>query len=124
MASNFDSLRNAANERLIVRNVFDIDAYRWTNADDVDPDSIGFAMWTTSPPYDHDLRAGRETLGPIRFLNWKVPPAVTSDDNEAAAMKAMTKLTTTSPKKTHDGRFKMADFDRSVPLRGPACGPY
>jgi hypothetical protein len=66
MSSDFDSLRRAASERLQARGVFDIDAYGWMNEDDVDPDFVGYAMWTTSPPYDHDFEAWQNDTPPGR----------------------------------------------------------
>src|SRR5687767_7217074 len=41
--SSFDSLHVAAMDRLHERDVFDIDAYGWLNADDHDPDLVGYA---------------------------------------------------------------------------------
>lgn len=66
MSSNFDSLRDAAKECLHARDVFDIDAYGWLNADDHDPDLVGYAMWTTSPPYDHDFDSWQRNARPNR----------------------------------------------------------
>jgi hypothetical protein len=70
MLPDFESLRTAAVEGLHQREVFDIDAYGWLNEDDVDPDFVGYAMWTTSPPYDHDFESWQRDVPPSR------PPTV------------------------------------------------
>jgi hypothetical protein len=66
MLHELKSLRNQAVERLERRSVFDIDAYGWLNADDVDPDLVGYAMWTLTPPYDHDFEAWQNNTPPGR----------------------------------------------------------
>lgn len=55
MVPELEALRAAALHQLEARSVFDINAYGWLNADDVDPDFVGYAMWTLTPPYEHDF---------------------------------------------------------------------
>lgn len=64
MLNDFEALRTAIVEQLDRRNVFDIDAYGWLNEDEVDPGFPGYAMWTTSPPYDHDFEAWQRNTPP------------------------------------------------------------
>lgn len=64
MPPDFESLRTAAVEGLHQREVFDVDAYGWLNEYDVDPDFVGYAMWTTSPPYDHDFESWQQNVPP------------------------------------------------------------
>lgn len=76
MLPEFDSLRAAAVHELHARSVFDIDAYGWLNADDVDPEFVGYAMWTLTPPYEHDFDFDRQIIKSLptdvqqRLLEW------------------------------------------------------
>jgi hypothetical protein len=66
MLPEFEVLRSAAIEQLERHRVFDIDAYGWLNEDEVDPVFTGYAMWTTSPPYDHDFESWQRNTPPRR----------------------------------------------------------
>jgi hypothetical protein len=59
MTVDLEVLRNTIEELLCSRGVFDVDAFGWLNANDVDPEFVGYAMWALSPPYDH------------HFINWE-----------------------------------------------------
>jgi len=59
-------LRNATEELLRSRAVFDVDAFGWLNENDADPEFIGYVMWTLDPPYDHDIDAWQNNTPPGR----------------------------------------------------------
>ena len=66
MTVDLDVLRNATEELLRTRGVFDIDAYGWLNENDEDPKFIGYAMWALSPPYAHDFDGWQNNTPPGR----------------------------------------------------------
>jgi len=51
MTVDLDALRKETEELLCSRGVFDVDAFGWLNENDVDPEFVGYAMWTLSSPY-------------------------------------------------------------------------
>lgn len=55
MLPELKTIHAAAVHLLEARSLFDIDAYGWLNADDVDPEFVGYAMWTLTPPYEPDF---------------------------------------------------------------------
>jgi hypothetical protein len=66
MTVDLDVLRKTTEELLHGRGVFDVDAYGWLNADKVDPEFAGYAMWALSPPYDHDFEGWQNGTPPGR----------------------------------------------------------
>jgi hypothetical protein len=66
MPVDLDALRKTTEELLHSRGVFDIDAFGWLNADDVDPEFVGYAIWALSPPYDHDFEGWQNDTPPGR----------------------------------------------------------
>ncbi len=63
---DLDALRKTSEQLLCGRGVFDIDAFGWLNADDVDPEFVGYAMWTLSPPYDDTIWGWPDAAPPDR----------------------------------------------------------
>lgn len=59
-------LRKMTEKLLRSREVFDIDAFGWLNENDVDPEFIGYVMWTQSPPCDFDFTARQNNKPPGR----------------------------------------------------------
>jgi hypothetical protein len=78
MLPELETLHAAAVHLLEARSLFDIDAYGWLNEDDMDPEFVGYAMWTLTPPYEHDFNGLFDGLpaqpGPTdaqqRLLEW------------------------------------------------------
>src|SRR5882672_418197 len=66
MNVDLDALRKKTEELLLSRGVFDVDAFGWLNEDDVDPEFVGYAMWTLSPPYDYDDEGWQNDTPPHR----------------------------------------------------------
>jgi hypothetical protein len=66
MTVDLEALRKVIDELLCSRGVFDVDNFGWLNEDDVDPEFVGYAMWTMSPPYDHHLMKWDEDTLPSR----------------------------------------------------------
>ncbi len=66
MTVDLDALRKTTEELLRSRGVFDIDAFGWLNANDVDPEFVGYAMWALSPPYDHTTWGWPDAAPPER----------------------------------------------------------
>jgi hypothetical protein len=66
MPVDLDVLRKTTEELLCSRGVFDVDAFGWLNEDDVDPEFVGYAMWTLSPPYNHDFMGFQDDTPPDR----------------------------------------------------------
>src|SRR5713226_9400042 len=66
MTVDLDALRKETEELLHSRGVFDVDNFGWLNADDVDPEFVGYAMWALSPPYDHDFESWQNDNPPSR----------------------------------------------------------
>jgi hypothetical protein len=50
---NMDDFDLEMRDRLWELGVYNVDAYGWKNADEVDPDYVGYAMWTLDAPYEH-----------------------------------------------------------------------
>jgi hypothetical protein len=61
---DLDALRKTTEELLHSRGVFDVDAFGWLNEDDVDPEFVGYAMWTLSAPYNYDDEAWQNKTPP------------------------------------------------------------
>lgn len=59
-------VKEAADELLRARDVWDIDSYGWLNMDEMDPDYLGYVMWVQVPPYDHDIMNWQYDLPPRR----------------------------------------------------------
>src|SRR4029077_6856128 len=55
MGYDVTALSDAIEEALITERIFDVDGYGWLNADDVDPEFVGYAMWTMTPPFETDI---------------------------------------------------------------------
>jgi hypothetical protein len=51
------ALSEAIEDSLIAQRIFDVDGYGWLNADEHDPDFVGYAMWATSPPFETDFES-------------------------------------------------------------------
>jgi len=66
MTVDLDALRKETEELLHSRGVFDVDNFGWLNADDVDPEFVGYAMWTLSSPYDYDDEGWQNDTPPNR----------------------------------------------------------
>jgi hypothetical protein len=66
MSVDLELLRKTIEELLCSRGVFDVDDFGWLNADDVDPEFVGYAMWALSPPYDHDFESWQNDTPPSR----------------------------------------------------------
>jgi len=66
MTIDLDAVRNRIEELLRSRGVFDVDAFGWLNENGVDPEFVGYAMWTLDPPYDHDLTSWQDNTPPSR----------------------------------------------------------
>lgn len=46
--------------------VYDVDSYGWLNENDVDPETVGFAMWTLDRPYEPPWMARQSDAPPDR----------------------------------------------------------
>lgn len=66
MTVDFDFLRNATEELLRGRRVFDVDSFGWLNENDEDPEFIGYVMWTLDPPYGLVFRGWPDKALPDR----------------------------------------------------------
>jgi hypothetical protein len=66
MTVDLDALSKETEELLNSRGVFDVDHFGWLNADDVDPEFVGYAMWALSSPYDHDFESWQNDTPPRR----------------------------------------------------------
>lgn len=55
MGYDVKALSDAIEDALIAERIFDVDSYGWLNADDHDPEFVGYAMWSTSPPFESDF---------------------------------------------------------------------
>lgn len=53
MTVDLDALRKKTEELLHSHGVFDVDAVGWLNNNDVDPEFVGYAMWTLDSPYNN-----------------------------------------------------------------------
>jgi hypothetical protein len=72
LTPELQAVKDAAEELLRARGVWDIDSYGWLDMEEPDPDFIGYVMWIQSPPYDHDI------------MNWQynIPPRRAPTDQE------------------------------------------
>jgi hypothetical protein len=59
-----EALRRGAEELLLEAGIWRFDAYGWLNADDVDPEFVGHAMWQTNPPFDILSEFGSRSAAP------------------------------------------------------------
>jgi hypothetical protein len=66
MPFELNVLRNATEEHLHRRGIFDIDDYGWLSENEVDPEFTGYAMWATAPPYEHDFDKWQKDVPPGR----------------------------------------------------------
>ncbi|MEO8383124.1 MAG: hypothetical protein ABI779_25935 [Acidobacteriota bacterium] len=66
MTPELQAVKDAANELLRARGVWDIDTYGWRNMDEMDPDFLGYVMWVQVPPYDHDIMRWQNDVPPRR----------------------------------------------------------
>jgi len=64
MASELETLRQAAETLLNARGVLDIDRYGWLNLEEMDRDYLGYVMWIQVPPYDHDVMNWQHNIPP------------------------------------------------------------
>jgi hypothetical protein len=47
-----NELKKAVEELLLAAEIYDVDGFGWLNADDIDPEFAGYAMWSMNPPYE------------------------------------------------------------------------
>lgn len=66
LTPELQAVKDAADELLRARDVWDIDSYGWLNQRDPDPEHIGYVMWVQQPPYDHDIMRWQYDLPPRR----------------------------------------------------------
>src|ERR1043165_2270141 len=66
MAIDPRELTETIEKLLLEAQIYEISTYGWLNADDTDPEFIGYAMWSLSPPYQLDLMASQTDAPPAR----------------------------------------------------------
>ena len=71
MAINTRELSQHIEELLGEAKIFDVGSYGWSNEDEVDPDFIGYAMWMTDPPFEHDFLAWQAGNVPMQVATPK-----------------------------------------------------
>lgn len=68
--------------------VYDVDAYGWLNADDIDPEYVGYAMWTLTPPYEQEWLSAQHRLAPSRSASHAEQRLVELGEDFQGLMKA------------------------------------
>ncbi len=54
LKSRLEAIRQEAEQLLISHGIHDIQTYGWEDADTVDPEYVGHAMWQMNPPFEPD----------------------------------------------------------------------
>jgi hypothetical protein len=61
-----DELERELRNVLLEYEIYDVDAYGWLNDEDVDPEHVGYAMWTLTPPYEQEWLSAQHRRRPSR----------------------------------------------------------